>query len=145
MRKINKTKVAVAIIILLSITGLIAATIIFVEGEKTQEENPNIEKNVEKYKIESKIEGLKGKKVEIIYDENANQTSVDFIIENTTDNNIENISLGIQLIDEKGGVIVQTKTNISMIKTKGEEPISIMLGGNIKTINNIKIMNTETK
>lgn len=136
MKKLNKTKVALAIIIALLVIATIILGIIFwgKNKDKTYVNAGSISQT------ESEFEPLIIKDIELKYVEERNETILDFAIENKTDEKVEKQKIKIHLLDEKNGLISSLETNVSTIDPKGSHKVNITLAGNIKGINKLKLV-----
>ena len=137
-KSVNKTKLVLVIIIaLVAITAIILG-IIFL-GNKGKAENPF--KNAGSISgTEREYEGLNIKNIEMTYNEERNETVIDFAIENKTDTKIEKQKIDVQLLNEKGQLIAGVQTNIQTIDSKSEHTINMILGGKIEEIKKIKLV-----
>lgn len=77
--------------------------------------------------------------IEMEYLEENNETMVSMIINNTTQNQVENESLTAYLIDANGQTVGQTKTYIASLAPGGQYSISVILKGNLTTTTQIKL------
>ena len=138
MENFNKTKLVLVIIIaLVVITAIILGVIFFVNREKPEDpfENAGTISGAE-----SEFDGLSIKKIEMSYNEEKNETVIDFAIENTTDTKIEKQKIDVQLLNEKEQLISGVQTNVQTIDAKSEYTINMILGGKIEGIKKIKLV-----
>lgn len=77
--------------------------------------------------------------IEMEYLEDNNETMVSMIINNTTENAVENESLTAYLIDANGETVGQTKTFISSLTPGGQYSITVILKGNLTSTAQIKL------
>ena len=141
-RQIKKGKIAVVVIALIAI---IIATILIVKF---------INKNTE----EEKQKGQQTKKESVVYDlpditysemqvtdiemeylEDNNETMISMLINNTTENQVENESLTAYLIDANGETVGSTKTFIASLAPGAQYSITVILKGNLTTTTQIKL------
>ena len=139
MEKLNKNKVIIVAIAALAVIAIIAIIVILVN--KTGNEGDGSSKVGTISNSASEFEALKVKNVELKYDEASNQTIIDFAIQNTTEEKVENLTVQIQLLNESENVMAGVETYVSTIDAKGEHKVNMMLGGNIKGIKKIKLVN----
>lgn len=140
MKKINKTKLIMIIIIALVVIAAIILGVIFLGkgGENDVDSKPGTISA-----SESDFETLKVKDIELDYSEERNETIIDFSIENTTEEKLEKLKIDIQLLDENDGLIAGVETNIETIDAKGQHKVNMMLAGNIQGIKKIKLVKPE--
>ena len=131
MEKLNKNKVIMV--------AIIAFIIILVN--KSGKEGDISSKVGTIANSDSEFESLKVKNVEVKYDEESNQTIIDFAIENKKEEKVENLTIQIQLLNEKDSIIAGVETYVATIDGKGEHKVNMMLGGNIQGIKKIKLAN----
>lgn len=77
--------------------------------------------------------------IEMEYLEDNNETMVSMIINNTTENQVENESLTAYLIDANGETVGQTRTFISSLAPGAQYSITVILKGNLTTTKQIKL------
>ncbi len=77
--------------------------------------------------------------IEMEYLEDNNETMISMIINNTTENQVENESLTAYLIDANGQTVGQTRTFIASLAPGGQYSISVILKGNLTTTTQIKL------
>ena len=136
MEKINKTKLVIIVIAVLVVIAAITLGVIFLGRKK--EENPYANAGTIS-NTGSDFEALRVKNIEFKYDEEVNETKLDFAIENLTEEKIEQQEIGIHLLDENDTLISGLTVNVATIDPKGSYNVNITLGGNIQTIKKIKL------
>lgn len=142
MEKLNKTKlIAIIIIVLVIITAIILGIIFANSGKGEENELGNKAGSISA--TDSEFEALKVKNIELSYSEERNETILDFVIENITDEKVEKSTIGIQLLDKNDGLIAGVETNVEIINEKGVHPVNMMLAGNIQGIKKIKLVNPQ--
>lgn len=141
MGKINKTKIIVTAIVVLAVIAVIATVVILLNKDGNEEDSDSKVGTISN--IDSELDGLKGKNIELTYDEGSNQTVIDFVIENTTEEKVENMTVEIQLLDESEKIIASVDVRVSAIEAKSEHKVNMMLGGNIQGIKKLKIVNPQ--
>ncbi len=136
MRKLNKTKLVIAIIVALVVIAAIILGIIFLgkNKEKKSENAGSISKT------ESEFKALSIKDIELTYVKESNETKLEFGIENLTDEKIENQKLKIHLLDENESLISGLDYDIAIIDSKGTYNVDITLAGNIQNIKKVKLV-----
>ena len=77
--------------------------------------------------------------IEMKYLEDNKETMISMIINNTTENAVENESLTAYLIDANGETVGQTRTFISSLAPGGQYSITVILKGNLTTTKQIKL------
>ena len=77
--------------------------------------------------------------IEMEYLEDNNETMISMLINNTTENAVENESLTAYLIDANGETVGQTKTFIASLAPGGQYSITVILKGNLTTTTQIKL------
>ena len=137
MEKLNKTKLVIIIILVLVVIAAIILGVIFLN--KSQE-NPSSSSTGTISNTESEFEPLTIKDIEVRYVEERNETVLDFVIENLTDEKVENQEINIHLLDENDTLTSGLTTTITTLDAKGNQPINITLGGNIQGIRKIKLV-----
>lgn len=138
MENFDKKKLVLAIIIaLVAITVIILGVIFFVNRAKT--EDPFAKAGTISG-TESEFDGLSIKNIEMTYNEEKNETIIDFAIENTTDTKIEKQKIDVQLLNEREQLISGVQTNIQTIDAKSQYTINMVLGGKIEGIKKIKLV-----
>lgn len=136
MEKINKTKLVIIVIAVLVVIAAITLGVIFLgKKEEKTDTNVGVISNTG-----SDFEALRVKDIELKYDEEANETKLDFAIENLTEEKIEQQEIGIHLLDENEALISGLTVNVATIDPKGSYKVNITLGGNIQTIKKIKLV-----
>lgn len=138
MEKLNKSKVILIIILVLVVITAIILGVIFLnndgdEGGKTSQSGTISQS-------ESEFEPLRISDVVLDYVEEKNETTIDFAIENTTDEKVEKQNIDIQLLDAKGGIISSVQTYVETIDAKSKHKVNMMLAGNIQGITKIKLV-----
>lgn len=140
MEKINKTKIVIMIIVALVVIAAIILGVIFLgknKEEKVENEGASISKT------ESEFEPLSIKDIELKYIEESNETKLEFLIHNSTDEKIENQKMKIHLLDENESLISGLDVDVATIDPKGDYKVDITLGGNIQNIKKIKLVKPE--
>ena len=136
MKEINKTKLLIVIIASLVAIALIVTAVILLNKKDEDGNTMNIA-------TESEFEKLKIKDINSSFSEESKETKLNFLIENLTADKVQKQSIDIQLIDDKGGVIVQQPININEIAPNGSYPVLMTLGGKIQGIKTIKLAQPE--
>ena len=136
MKEINKTKLLIVIIASLVAIALIVTAVILLNKKDEDGNTMNIA-------TESEFEKLKIKDINSSFSEESKETKLNFLIENLTADKVQKQSIDIQLIDDKGGVIVQQPININEIAPNGSYPVLMTLGGKIQGIKTIKLSQPE--
>lgn len=136
---INKTKVIAIIIIALVVIAGITLGIIFLGGGSGEDYS----KAGSISKTESEFEPLKIADIELKYDEERNETILNFSIENKTSEKLEDKTIKIHLLNENEELISALTTDVSVIDGNGSYPVNIVLAGNIQGIKKIKLVNPE--
>ena len=77
--------------------------------------------------------------IEMEYLEDNNETMISMIINNTTENQVENESLTAYLIDANGETVGQTRTFISSLAPGSQYSITVILKGNLTSTKQIKL------
>lgn len=77
--------------------------------------------------------------IEMEYLEDNNETMISMIINNTTENQVENESLTAYLIDANGETVGQTRTFISSLAPGAQYSITVILKGNLTSTKQIKL------
>lgn len=139
MKNINKTKLAIVIIVALVVIAAIILGIIFLGKNK---EDPYA-KAGSISKTESEFEPLTVKDIEMKYVQEKNETIINFAIENKTDERVEKQKMKIQLLNENDQLIAGIETNEITIDPKGSHPINLTLAGNIQGIKKLKLVKPE--
>lgn len=141
MKELNKTKLIMIIIIALVVIAAIILGVIFLNRDGKEEERSAGSIS----SAESEFEELKVKDIELKYVEESNATIINFLIENTTEQKVENLKVDIQLFDEEDKQKVSLETDITTIDAKKSHPINLHLQGNIQGIKKIKLVKVQTE
>ena len=82
---------------------------------------------------------MKAQSLKIRYDEEKNQTYVDLIIKNHTEQNVEKETVNVMLLSEDNQIISGIQTYIEVITPGDEYSINITLLGNITGIKKVSL------
>lgn len=140
-RQIKKGKVILIGIILLIIIATIIIVVVNKKGD-TQKGNKPVESKPEEvvYDLpDITYSDMQVTNVEMEYLKDNNETMVSFIINNTTENLVENESLTTYLIDGNEEIVGQTKTYISSLAPGEQYSISVILKGDLTSTTQIKL------
>lgn len=140
MEKLNKSKVILIIILALVVVTAIILGIIFLKGG---DEGDTTAQSGTISKTESEFEPLKVQDIVLNYVEEKNTTTIDFAIENTTNEKVEKLDIDIQLLNENEQVIASVETYVETIDANSKHKVNMMLLGNIQGIKKIKLVKPE--
>lgn len=143
-RKVRKGKVILVGIAIVIIIAVIAAIIINVINKNNKSESKKPEETTSKETVvydlpDITYSEMQVTNIEMEYLEDNNETMVSMIINNTTENAVENESLTAYLIDGNGETVGQTKTFISSLAPGGQYSITVILKGNLTSTAQIKL------
>ena len=135
-KKINK-KMVLSVFLLILI--IIIVTIIIVNKNKN---NNMVESDVTE--LENTVyENMEVKNINMEYSDENNQTAISMTINNSTDNNIENETVNVILLNEEGNQISEMQTYIMSLGTGEEYDISVILKGDLRETKKIELIKVE--
>ena len=144
-RKIKKGKIIAVAIALVVIVIAVVLVVKFVnkdteDGKKGQAGQQQQKEEAVVYDLpDITYSEMQVTNIEMEYLEDNNETMVSMIINNTTENAVENESLTAYLIDGNGETVGQTKTFISSLAPGGQYSITVILKGNLTSTAQIKL------
>ena len=135
-RQIKKGKIAIVAIILLVV--IIAIVLVVKNGNKDTEVGKGQGQQQKQETIvydlpDVTYSDMQVTDIEMEFLEDNNETMVTMMINNTTENQIENESLTAYLIDANGETVGSTKTFIASLAPGGQYSITVILKGNLTT------------
>ena len=133
MRELNKKKVEILVIVAVLIINLIVVGIIMAVNKGESKDNNTDNLNT------SQFSNMKAQSLKIRYDEEKNQTYVDLIIKNHTEQNVEKETVNVMLLSEDNQIISGIQTYIEVITPGDEYSINITLLGNITGIKKVSL------
>ena len=141
-RQIKKGKIAVVVIALIAI--IIAAILIVKFINKNTEEEKQKGQQTKKESVVYDLPDITYSEmqvtdIEMEYLEDNNETMISMLINNTTENQVENESLTAYLIDANGETVGSTKTFIASLAPGAQYSITVILKGNLTTTTQIKL------
>jgi len=136
----NKNKVIVIPIAKIFIIIAIIAVIAIIVGITLNIRNAKDDAII----FENEFKNIKTKDANIIYHENIDQTTINFIIENNTNEDINKQTINVMLIDKNNVPIASIYSHIEFIKAKGEFLLDATVSGNLLNTAKIRLQKTET-
>lgn len=143
-RQIKKGKLIIVGIILLVIVAIIIFNVIK-KDDTTGDKDQGDGKESTVYDLpDITYSDMQVTDVEMEYLADNNETMVSFLINNTTENLVQNESLTAYLIDANEETIGQTKTYIATLAPGEQYSISVILKGNLTTTTQIKLQKEQS-
>ena len=141
-RQIKKGKIAAVVIALIVVVIAVVLVVKFINKDTEESKSKGQQQKQEAmvYDLpDVTYSEMQVTDIEMEYLEDNNETMVSMIINNTTENQVENESLTAYLIDANGETVGSTRTYIASLAPGGQYSITVILKRNLTTTTQIKL------
>ena len=144
-REIKKGKLILVGIILVIVLGIIIFNVINKDGGLGNKGNEGKENKDVVYNLpDVTYSDMQVTNVEMEYLADNNETMVSFLINNTTQNQVQNETLTAYLINANEETVGQTKTYIASLAPGEQYSISVILKGDLTSTSQIKLQKEQS-
>ena len=141
-RQIKKGKIAAVVIALIVVVIAVVLVVKFINKDTEESKSKGQQQKQEAmvYDLpDVTYSEMQVTDIEMEYLEDNNETMVSMIINNTTENQVENESLTAYLIDANGETVGSTRTYIASLAPGGQYSIAVILKGNLTTTTQVRL------
>lgn len=136
--KINSKKILIVVLIVVAIVAIVGGIVFAVTRANSDEEQKG--GNVEVL-TDSDFEMLEAKDIKVKYNEETKETSIDFIIANTTNKKVTNQPVDVILMNGEEQQLAGVQITVDSIDAKSEKAVdTIVLYGNVSEIKKIQLL-----
>lgn len=142
-RKLRKGKVVLTIVCLVVLIAVIVAIVLFIKNrdkDNVKGGEGESEATIDIYDLpDITYSDMQVTNIEMEYLKNNDETMVSMIINNTTENEVNQESLTAMLLDKDGNILGQTRTYIEKLSPGEQYSISVILKGDLTATTKIQL------
>lgn len=137
-KPINKTKIYIAIIVVLVIIASIVFAVIKSNSNK-EDKNKDGELTTTLTLLGNQYNDLEASNIKSEYNQESDITIISLDIENKSDETIENEVIDIILLNEEEQQLAGVSETLNQLEAKGKKSVNITLAGNVQEIKKIQL------